>query len=260
VTCPNCGKPTREGAVFCGECGFKLTLAAAAAVPVEAPVTDAPLRRPPPPPGDDADENEVPAPILVVSPEVEPIFVVPPPPVGVPKEVEVVPFGSTEEVEVRSRPSSSDLIAAPPGIDDPPPAGAAPVIAIPVASTPESMDETRVSVRRKAGVHWRLVLPDGRHVEVASAVMLGRDPAANAKWPGAAKLPIDDDTHSTSKTHAVIEVDGGELWITDLNSTNGVVIIQSDGTEIDLEPNVRAQIKPGADVELGDYVVQVEKD
>ncbi|HEX3680299.1 MAG TPA: FHA domain-containing protein, partial [Galbitalea sp.] len=59
---------------------------------------------------------------------------------------------------------------------------------------------------------------------------------------------------------AVIEVDGDELWITDLDSTNGVVIIQSDGTEIDLDSNVRTRVQPGADVELGDYIIQIEKE
>jgi hypothetical protein len=194
-------------------------------------------------------------------PDDAPLLVPPPPPPGVPKDVEVVPFGTTEE----TRTAPVDLISAPPGIGDPPPTDATPVIATPLvetsrASAPESMDETRVSVRRRAGAYWRLVLPDGRHVEVATAILVGRDPAANAKWPGAINLAVDDDTHSISKTHSVIEVDGDELWITDLDSTNGVIITQPDGVELDVEPNVRTRIQPGADVELGDFVIQIEKD
>jgi hypothetical protein len=104
------------------------------------------------------------------------------------------------------------------------------------------------------------VLPDGKQVEVAEALLVGRDPASNAKWPKAAHLTVDDDGHSMSKTHAVFEVDAAGLWVSDLDSTNGVVITQPDGTELDIEPNVRTQVQPGADVELGDYVMQVEKD
>jgi hypothetical protein len=197
----------------------------------------------------------------VVVPDVEPVLVVPPPPPGVPKEVEVVAFGATEEVEAPPTEVAPTITitAPPPGIADPPPAVVRPA-AVVVTPTPESMDETRVSVRRRSGAHWRLVLPDARHVEVSGSLLVGRDPAASNKWPGAALLTIDDDAHSVSKTHAVFEVDSDGLWVTDLDSTNGVVVTQTDGTELDLDPNVRGQIQPGADVELGDYIVQVEKD
>ena len=194
-----------------------------------------------------------------VGPDVDPVFVPPPPPSNVPKVVEVVPFGTTEDVIVPEAPAPTITITSPPGIADPPPA-AAPSTATAVAPTPESMDETRVSVRRRAGAHWRFVLPDARHVEVSGALLVGRDPAANERYPGAALLTIDDEAHSVSKTHAVFEVDSDGLWVTDLNSTNGVVITQPDGTELDVDPDVRGQIQPGADVELGDYIVQVEKD
>jgi len=195
-----------------------------------------------------------------LTPDVEPVLVVPPPPPGVPRVVEVVPFGSTEEVVAPSATTPSITITSPPpGIADPPPAASLPVEEG-IPATPESLDETRVSVRRRAGVHWRLVLAGGRHVEVTGAVLVGRDPAANKRYPSATLLTIDDEGHSVSKTHAVFEVDSDGLWVTDLDSTNGVVISQPDGTELDLDPNVRGSIQPGADVELGDYIIQVEKD
>jgi hypothetical protein len=276
LDCPNCSKPTRAGATFCGECGFELSTAAVEAAPPATPASAQPLRRPPPPPAaaetpllrppppppPPADVPVVPVVVAaVVVPDVEPVLVVPPPPPGVPRQVEVVPFGTTEEVA----PPASEvaptitITSPPPGIADPPSALGQPMAAV-VPPTPESMDETRVSVRRRAGVHWRLVLPDGRHVEVSGALLVGRDPSANKKWPDATLLTIDDDAHSVSKTHAVFEIDVEGLWVTDLNSTNGVVITQPDGAELDLDPNVRESIQPGADVELGDYIVQIEKD
>jgi hypothetical protein len=287
LNCPNCGKPVRDGAAFCGECGFKLATAVvdvtpAAAPPVEQPLrrppppptsAEAPLLRPPPPPPAAPEVPEVPEvvvpPVVVpetvvpepAMPDVQPVLVVPPPPPGVPKEVEVVPFGTTEDVvlPLSEVAPTITITAPPPGPSDPAPEAATPAAAV-VTPTPESMDETRVSVRRRAGAHGRLVLPDARHVEVLTALLVGRDPSANANWPGAALLTIDDDAHSVSKTHAVFEVDAEGLWVTDLNSTNGVVITQPDGTELDLDPNVRGSIHPGADVELGDYIIQVEKD
>jgi pSer/pThr/pTyr-binding forkhead associated (FHA) protein len=179
--------------------------------------------------------------------------------------VEVVPFGATDEVTAPEPVISSiTIMAPPPGIGEPPVmAGASAVpLATPTRVEPiaESLDETRASVRRRTGAHWRLVLSDGRHIEVASSLLVGRDPASNAKWPSAALLAIDDDAHSVSKTHAAFEVNGGDLWVTDLDSTNGIIITQSDGVELDIDPNVRAQLLPGADVELGDYIIQIEKD
>jgi hypothetical protein len=282
LNCPNCGQPARDGKAFCGECGTPLSSVAAEPVAASAPVAETPLRRPPPPPPAPAlrppppppppTEPEpqaappVEAPVVAqpVVPDVAPLLVVPPPPPGAPKEVEVVPFGTTEDVAVAETVAPTITITSPPpGIADvPQPTAPEQVVAsLPSPSpSPESMDETRVSVRRRVGVHWRLVLPDSRHVEVSGALLVGRDPAANKKYPAAALLTIDDDAHSISKTHAVFEVDADGLWITDLDSTNGVVITQPDGTELDLDSNVRGQIQPGADVGLGDYVVQIEKD
>lgn len=265
MNCPSCGKPTREGASFCGECGQKLPGVAIAPGVAEAPVETPPLRRPPPPPDDEPTivaesgppqiESVESAATPAAIPDVSPILVAPPPPSNAPKVVEVVPFGTTAEVPVRERETSGISITAPPGIGETPLADIGPADA-----TPESLDETRASVRRRAGNHWRLVLADARQIEVTGAVLVGRDPAANLTWPDALMLAIDDDAHSMSKTHAVFEADAAGLWVTDLDSTNGVVITQPDGSEEDLEPNVRGRIQPGADVELGDYIIQVEKE
>lgn len=273
MPCPSCGKPARTGASFCGECGFNLSTIPVEPAVADAPAADKPLRRPPPPPPSAALQAvPVVAAVLyvpvvavqaVVAPPITPHaapILVPPPPANAPKVVEVVPSGTTEAVSNTGTSAPTITITSPPpNIADPPPA-IAPQAANVVARTLESVDETRVSVRRRAGVRWRLVLPDTRHIEISTALLVGRDPSANKMWPGAALLTIDDDAHSVSKTHAVFGVDAEGLWVTDLDSTNGVVITQPDGTELDLEPNVRGLIQPGGDVELGDYVVQVEKD
>jgi hypothetical protein len=236
---------------------------AAQAAPDAVPLDDKPLRRPPPPPPT-ADIPDVEVAATLALPDVASLLVPPGPRI----DVGVVPFRTTENVPVTVPVSAPDaptitITAPPPGIADPPSAPAAipaPAFVSVVAPRAESIDETRISVRRKAGAHWRLVLPDGRHIEISTTLLAGRDPLANATWPGAALLTIDDEDHSVSKTHAVFSVDAEGLWVTDLDSTNGVIITQPDGTELDLAPNVRCLIQPGADVELGDYIVQVEKD
>ena len=90
--------------------------------------------------------------------------------------------------------------------------------------------------------------------------MVGRDAAPNPRWPDAQLLSVTDQTKSVSKTHAAIEIDSAGLWVTDLASTNGVIVTNLDGREIDLDGDQRVQVQPGCDIELGDFVIQVEKD
>jgi predicted component of type VI protein secretion system len=117
-------------------------------------------------------------------------------------------------------------------------------------------DETRVVTGRHAAT-WRLVLPDNRQVTVSGAIFLGRNPSSAGR-ENATVLAVIDPNKSVSKTHAVIDGDGESMWVTDLNSTNGTVVIRLDGTEILVEPNERTQVSPGDSVLLGEYTIQVE--
>ncbi len=104
---------------------------------------------------------------------------------------------------------------------------------------------------------WRLVLADGGEVPVERAVLVGRNPAEFARWPGAVLLPIVDTTQSVSKTHAAFEVDDSGLWVHDLDSTNGVWVVHGeDVTEV--APGRRVNVRAGSSIELGDYVLRVE--
>lgn len=261
MNCPNCGTPTRTGAGFCGNCGAKLEVVPSVPVstlaPPPPPPTQAsppPLPPPPPPPPPPAPKAALPQP----TPD--------------PVVASVVPEATAEE----AGPVNPDMITLPPGLISPPPAAAeaarpSPSMAeavfitspgtLPPALPPaEDLDATRVSARRRTGSPWRLVLPDGQHYVVDGTVLIGRDPAARVKWPSAKLLPLNDTTKSVSKTHAVLEADDSGLWITDLKSTNGVVVTTPEGQEVDGDGGGRLRVEPGADIELGDYVIQVEKD
>jgi len=104
---------------------------------------------------------------------------------------------------------------------------------------------------------WRLALPDdGASVALDAAVLIGRNPAASADYPHATLLPVVDLTKSVSKTHALLEVDGGVLWVHDLDSTNGVyVVVGDDVTEV--VPGTRVAVPADADLELGEFVTRV---
>ena len=52
-------------------------------------------------------------------------------------------------------------------------------------------------------------------------------------------MPVSDETRTISKTHARLELHGGTWFVVDLDSTNGVVVVTEDGTEVDVAPGVR---------------------
>ncbi len=103
---------------------------------------------------------------------------------------------------------------------------------------------------------WTLVLADGTAAPVRGTLLLGRNPAAFDAWPGAELLAVADTTQSVSKTHAAFEADGSGLWVHDLDSTNGVWVV--DGANVtEAVPGRRVRVPAGASVELGDYVLTV---
>jgi hypothetical protein len=104
---------------------------------------------------------------------------------------------------------------------------------------------------------WKLQLPDGgATVALDAAVLIGRNPAASADWPQATLLPVADLTKSVSKTHALLEIDGGMLWAHDLDSTNGVYVVIGDDV-VEAVPGMRVEVPAGADLELGEFVMRV---
>jgi len=105
---------------------------------------------------------------------------------------------------------------------------------------------------------WRLVLHDGSTLTVPSPLLLGRNPARPANLPGAYLLPLSDATKTVSKTHAVLEIDGQGIWVTDLDSTNGSQVALPNGGNTHAAPRQRTAVPAGSDLALGDYVIRVD--
>ncbi|MBP1078316.1 hypothetical protein JOD63_002284 [Microbacterium terrae] len=102
-----------------------------------------------------------------------------------------------------------------------------------VPETPEDFDETVVAARRRT--KWSLVLPAGSPVELTGEIVLvGRRPARSTAYPGAQLVVVDDGT--VSRTHLRLERDGDQWSITDLQSTNGTVLLADDGSEREIAP------------------------
>jgi uncharacterized RDD family membrane protein YckC len=91
---------------------------------------------------------------------------------------------------------------------------------------------------------------DGTVIGLASAVVVGREPAAPVDFAGATQVAIGDDM-SVSKTHALIEEIHGTVWVTDLGSSNGTEIIDIDGTERSLQAGIPAVAPMGSSIRVG---------
>jgi len=114
----------------------------------------------------------------------------------------------------------------------------------------DDIDAT-VIARRVVRATWELVPASGSPVPLtAPVVILGRRPSADAGFPGAQLVPVEDDARTVSKTHARIELVDGAWVITDLASTNGVLVRTLMGEEVEVEPG--AQIDAGERFFLGD--------
>ncbi len=86
-------------------------------------------------------------------------------------------------------------------------------------------------------------------IPAGSAVVIGRDPAADPDFPGAQIMRVDD--RSLSRTHLSVGFDGQAVWVVDRHSTNGV-LFDVGGRESTCTPGVRTPVPPAARVVIGD--------
>jgi len=116
------------------------------------------------------------------------------------------------------------------------------------------LEETIIARRRRT--NWTLVPPTGQPVALSSEiVILGRRPAPDPGYPGAQLVSIQDGT--VSKTHARLELRDERWYVTDLNSTNGVLFATVMGTEVEAPPGER--VEAGDRFLLGDAEVRLRR-
>uniref|UniRef100_UPI0028E1E2CE FHA domain-containing protein n=1 Tax=uncultured Microbacterium sp. TaxID=191216 RepID=UPI0028E1E2CE len=112
------------------------------------------------------------------------------------------------------------------------------------------LDQT-VIARRSVRPVWELVPASGSPVPLsASVVILGRRPSSDPAYPAAQLVAVPGDARTVSKTHARIELRGDAWTVTDLGSTNGVLVRTLMGDEVEVEAG--GQLDAGERFFLGD--------
>ena len=97
----------------------------------------------------------------------------------------------------------------------------------------DDMEATRISARRAKP--WTFETDTGVQVSLTSPVVfLGRNPSGSSEYPDAQLVAVVDTGKTVSKSHARIELSNGVWTITDLHSTNGIVLIDGEGDEREL--------------------------
>lgn len=96
----------------------------------------------------------------------------------------------------------------------------------------------------------------GGRVEVDRPVVIGRSPSASRvsgdQLPRLLTVP--SPSHDISRTHVQVAPENGRLVVTDLNSTNGTILVTPDGRRTDLRPGVGVPVEPGSAIDLGDGI------
>lgn len=130
---------------------------------------------------------------------------------------------------------------------------------VPDASDDEGIDALdRTVVTRRKRIPWMLVPPSGGPVALTSdVVILGRRPGPDAAHPDAQLVAVTDETRTVSKTHARLHLRGETWFITDLDSTNGVLFATLMGTQVEAPRG--EEIEAGARFFLGDAEVRLAR-
>jgi hypothetical protein len=116
----------------------------------------------------------------------------------------------------------------------------------------DMVEETIIASRRRT--QWSLVPPSGAPIALSGdVVIVGRRPVADPAFPGAQLVAIQDGT--VSKVHARLVLRDERWYITDLDSTNGVLFATVLGTEVEADPGVETEA--GDRFLLGDAEVRL---
>lgn len=109
------------------------------------------------------------------------------------------------------------------------------------ADDDDEEDGETVVVDRRPVLRYRLVVDGAGSFPLAGQrILLGRKPVSSDA--GVQALAVPDATKTLSKVHARLDLADGAWTITDLGSTNGVVLLDADGAERILEAGVTAPV------------------
>ncbi|HLN76818.1 MAG TPA: FHA domain-containing protein [Nocardioidaceae bacterium] len=117
------------------------------------------------------------------------------------------------------------------------------------------LQRTRDTVLRPRPSLGVLVLDDGSAYTITSPYVLGREPETDDSVAAgkARPLTLDDESHSVSRVHALLSLDGWNVFITDHGSSNGTYLSSNgeNGPWTALEPHAPTRLAARTHVRVG---------
>ena len=96
---------------------------------------------------------------------------------------------------------------------------------------------------------------NGETAEVVGSVLVGRAPArSRARVDDPVLLTVNSPSHDISRTHLEVFASGWDVGVTDLNSTNGTLLVAPDGSTRAMAGGETATVELGSSLELADGV------
>jgi hypothetical protein len=160
----------------------------------------------------------------------------------------VTPESEYWPAEVDPQDSGILVVLCPNGHASPPSATSCRVCGSPVGTQgPQFVAHPIVAVLRAS---------DGSSAELDRPVLIGRAPSADRSIGGAARLmTVPSPNHDISRTHLEVAPDDWQIVVTDLNSTNGTILVRPGGGDPQQLPQGEPVPVPvGSVIELGDGV------
>jgi len=114
---------------------------------------------------------------------------------------------------------------------------------------------TKVSQEGRRPPLGVLILDDGSVCQLDTDYVVGREPTLDKSVAeGRARpLRLGGAPDLVSRIHARVELDGWQVFVTDLNSANGtILVLPGETTGTKLTPGVRTPLVAGAQIRLGD--------
>jgi hypothetical protein len=98
----------------------------------------------------------------------------------------------------------------------------------------------------------------GQDLPLDVPIVIGRDPALPAGYPGDAQLcAASDPGRQVSKTHLALFARAGQVFVEDLFSTNGTKVVEPGGRIAEVPPGTALPVPIGARVRFGSLEVEV---
>jgi hypothetical protein len=169
---------------------------------------------------------------------------------------------------MQAPPAQAPPLQAQPAVQAPPPV--APPVATPAAqqapavSVVPSLDDddyddlfesTVVVVRSTQTTPWLLIDIDETPFVLYRSNVLGRKPSGKGAPDDAQLVSLSDQSKVLSRTHALLEVDGDRLWVTDLGSTNGTEVLDARGRGTEIAADKRTEVPKDGSISLGGRIV-----